>query len=425
MNARKEKHRENSSERRLKIAIVSKADRSGGGASRVAADLADLLNEAGHTAHHWLLHRRGRAEAHVRDLYGERFSKAFRLVNAISRSVGTAELFPVELSVLGRRARREGYDLVHFHDLTSAVSPLTVLALSKRWPTFWTFHDCSPFTGGCLYPMDCTRYLTRCGACPQRGDWPLQSRFDRTGFMQDVRRVTHRFGSVHALSPSNWMADRAMESGVVPRRPEVIPNGVDTKRFRPRNRAELKRMLEIDPERTVLLLAAGDVEDARKGTRQAIEALNAIREKRPHLIVVGHAGNALCEALRGFDVLFAGWVSSDEFKSRLFAASDAYLFCSLADNLPLTVLETMASATPTLGFATGGIPEMIEHERTGYLVRPGDISGLVSGLEKALQGGGRLAKWGEAARTRAVEHFSNELFLENHLRYYRKIIGER
>ena len=161
--------------RLLKVAIVSKSDAAGGGASRKAGELADLLISAGHVAHHWVSYIKGEYKDYHRFLYGSHGVGALKWIRQKSKDWGFVDYVPVELLPLIWRGRLKEYDMVHFHDLSSAVSPLTVRYIARKKPAVWTFRDCSPFTGGCLYPQDCTAFRSRCGDCPQMGQWPLDT----------------------------------------------------------------------------------------------------------------------------------------------------------------------------------------------------------------------------------------------------------
>ena len=62
-------------------------------------------------------------------------------------------LLPVEYPFLRRRLA--AFDLVHIYDTWTVFSLWTTRWIAHRMPTCWTFHDCSAFTGGCLYMYDC------------------------------------------------------------------------------------------------------------------------------------------------------------------------------------------------------------------------------------------------------------------------------
>jgi glycosyltransferase involved in cell wall biosynthesis len=123
---------------------------------------------------------------------------------------------------------------------------------------------------------------------------------------------------------------------------------------------------------------------------------------------------------RDVEVRFTGYVGDRSELSRCIAASDAFICCSEADNQPLALLEAMACGVPTVGYATGGIPETLGG--CGRLVRVGDHVALVAALREVLDPivGSRL---GRLARMRAEERHGMESFLAAHVAVYRNVIA--
>jgi len=79
-----------------------------------------------------------------------------------------------------------------------------------------------------------------------------------------------------------------------------------------------------------------------------------------------------------------GYVSDVNRIVQIYQAADVYVLPSLEDNLPNTLMEAMACGVPCVGFAVGGIPEMIDHERNGYVARPRDAADLAAGIYHVL-----------------------------------------
>jgi glycosyltransferase involved in cell wall biosynthesis len=406
----------------MKIAIISKADSSGGGASRVAEELCKLLQGKGHKADHFVSVKSPDATK-VHSMFSSFYvARIARRLNHYVKKAGFPELIPWELPFLLAQRVVE-YDLIHFHDISGAISPFTVHFLAERRPTCWTFHDCSPFTGGCLYPLSCERFKQSCGSCPQLGNWPIDTQFDFTGFLRNIKRKTAQSRWLVPVAPSLWMAKLAKQSGLYPQLPVVIPNGVDTNTFAPSDRPSIRRQLDLPVDRFIVLLVSAYVGESRKGVQFAVAALEETRSVRPHILVIGNLDTETRTALNQFETTETGYLADVQQKSAYFSAADVCLFTSLADNMPLTILETMACGIPTVGFATGGVPEMIDHELSGYLVAPKDVNGLSYGLQLALQDG-RAVHWGKKARERVQTDYTHQVFLENHLQLYRETIAK-
>ncbi len=412
----------------LRIAILSKSDSRGGGASRVAELLAAGLRRSGHTAVHFRAQGTG-FTATSRPLYGPApLRQATRLAHAAQRRLGWGETVPFELPAVMLAGLARNFDLVHAHDLSSAISPLTLRWLAARLPTVWTLHDCSPFTGGCLYPMGCTRFRTSCGGdggCPRLGEWPIDGLLDRTGPIQRIKTALHAQGSLTTLAPSAWMADLAASSGKLRARPQIMANGVDLGVFRPAaNRAALRRWLGLPAERRIVLVSAGFLHDTRKGIPQALAALREVADLKPFVLVVGEAERHLPQALGGLAHHATGYLTDPARLADCYAAADLFLFCTLADNQPLAVLETMACATPVVGFATGGIPELVDQGQNGWLVSPDQPAALAAGLRRALAPDVAEA-WGRAARVRVEAEFGLERCIARHVALYRSLLDRQ
>src|SRR5690606_27328750 len=109
------------------------------GASRVAADLANLLNKEGTVeTHHWLGQVKGDWAPHYRRLHGRKFLKFTRKAcNWFSMQAGFPDFFTPEMWYF-RWARTEKYDLYHIHDTPRTASPVFIRWLSKQAPVLWT-----------------------------------------------------------------------------------------------------------------------------------------------------------------------------------------------------------------------------------------------------------------------------------------------
>jgi glycosyltransferase involved in cell wall biosynthesis len=404
----------------VRIAIVSKADSFGGGASRVAEDLAEAYRQRGHLAVHWVSWTKKGYDLGRRRLYGELWQRRLYRWSRAVKSWFAPDLIPFELPNLYLQNLPGNYDVVHFHDISSAASPLTIGWFARRMPTLWTFHDCSPFTGGCLYPLDCERYRTGCSRCPQHGRWPIDSRFDYSALSRGVRRRVLD-GPVNLLAPSHWMAD--MAAATLGRQPEVLPNGIDTATFRPpEDKEALRARLGLPGGRVVVLLSAASLSSPYKGMHHAIHALTSISDLRPLVLLVGEVASEVKEQLANLDVHVTGFIGEAPALAAYYGAADYFVCPSVAENMPLVVLETMACGVPTIGFQVGGIPEIVEDGVNGRLVPIGDGAALARELRRAIVEQLALA-WGVLAAERIAKHFTLTQMADRHLEVYEKAIA--
>jgi len=78
------------------------------------------------------------------------------------------------------------------------------------------------------------------------------------------------------------------------------------------------------------------------------------------------------------------FLSQQEDIAKPYQAADLFVIPSLEDNLPNTIMEALACGTPCVGFHTGGIPEMIDHEKNGYISTYKSEKSLAEGIYKTL-----------------------------------------
>ncbi|SEK24300.1 Glycosyltransferase involved in cell wall bisynthesis [Xaviernesmea oryzae] len=358
-----------------------------------------------------------------RNIYGVQRSLYAALNEGLKRELSLAEVFPFEAENLRTEVDKFEFDVVHFHDISSAISVKTIEKLAKLVPTVWTLHDCSPFTGGCLYPMDCKRYILpkHCGKCPQLGRWPVDTKWDTTWINHKMKTRAHSSGEIHIVSPSRWMARQAEGSGMLRRPVQIIPNGIDTKFFFPRSRDIVRQRLDIPDHHNVLTTISGHLADERKNVQAVIDVLTKLNRADVTLLLIGNINPEILEKTKGFNVVFSGYVHTADKMAEVLSAADAYVFTSLAENHPLSVLEAMSCGLPILGFQTGGVSEQVESGATGLLCPTGDNAALLACVKEALASG-KLSDWGKAGRATVERDFTRTRMADDYRRLFESLI---
>ena len=145
-------------------------------------------------------------------------------------------------------------------------------------------------------------------------------------------------------------------------------------------------------------------------------------------------GRIIVGWLRTSDVLFAephtggmitikdkGFVIRETL-ARAYACADVCLFPSLAENYPMTVLESLASGTPVVAFDVGGIPEQIVPGQTGYVAHDGDADELTAGLVQLAGDREHARQMGLKGREFVVRNCSTKAVVERYRRVYEEAI---
>jgi glycosyltransferase involved in cell wall biosynthesis len=237
-----------------------------------------------------------------------------------------------------------------------------------------------------------------------------------------VRRAAPSCGAV--LCNSEWTRARVGEFLGHPDRPElaVVLGGVDTERFRPLDRAAVRREIGWPEGDEVAFLAARHT--VKKGIDTAIEAVKLLEHKRPRLrlLVAGYGTEtdnlrALTEELGLTDrVRFVGGLPH-ALMHRYLAAADVALapsrdvydprrFAIDYETMGRMICEAAACGIPTVASACGGIPEVVLDGETGLLSRPNDSESVAAALDCLLSDPDRTAALGRRARAWAEEKLS-------------------
>lgn len=104
------------------------------------------------------------------------------------------------------------------------------------------------------------------------------------------------------------------------------------------------------------------------------------------------------------------------------ASSDVFVQPSLAESIPNATKEAQFLGIPAVGSDVGGIPEIIEHEKTGLLVPPGDAHALAAAVNRLLDDCKLAATLADNARKSVIQKFSSDVLKSVYEKFYEKIV---
>ncbi|MBK8967765.1 MAG: glycosyltransferase family 4 protein [Lewinellaceae bacterium] len=320
-------------------------------------------------------------------------------------------------------------DVLHLHWINQGFLSLkqirALAALGK--PLVWSLHDMWAFTGGCHYSGACANYRQQCGHCPYLRK-PAANDLSNQVWQ---RKSTVLPKNIQFIAHSNWLANEARSSSLL-REYTVLsmPTPIDTRQYQPATESSIKQFRSekgIAEEATVLLFAAVKVQEERKGFRYLREALNWLKNNRPdctlEVVVIGNVDQQNLPQLP-YPTHVLGMVRDTEQLALIYGAADIFAIPSLEDNLPNTVLEALACGTPVVGFETGGIPQMVEHQVQGYIAPQRDSEQFAAGIHwLAAMPKNEHRQIRQAARSKAETRYSNTVVGSALLAVYNKLIN--
>lgn len=318
-------------------------------------------------------------------------------------------------------------DIIHLHWICYFQSIKTIkklIALGK--PIVWTCHDSWPFTGGCHVRLGCENFTGNCGKCPILHS---KGKHDLSWHILKKKKKAWRGNQIYFIAPSRWMQENisksALFSGNVCR---VIANPIDTEIFRPLDYAETESRTgyKKDGEKLHLLFGAHAVDIPYKGLSCLLKALEKLWEEQPELagqvvlhMIGGSQGKDVI--LQKYECHYWGFVDDVHKMAAIYNIADIYVLPSLDDNLPTMIMESLSCETPVVAFDTGGITDMLEHKRNGYVAAYGDAKELEEGILWVHQNnsGNSLGKYG---RETVKEKYDSDKIARQHIAFYEEAI---
>jgi len=209
-----------------------------------------------------------------------------------------------------------------------------------------------------------------------------------------------------------------------------IPNGIA-----PRNvtetREQVIQRLHLSDNRLILSVIANLEE--RKGHIFLLKGLKQLKDTYPNIsmpVCVIEGTGPTEEILKTFvdkndlkmDVLF---IPHEEQIFNLISASDCIILPSVKDeDFPNVILESMSLGKAIIASNFSGIPEQIEHMKSGFLVKPGDISSLATAIKFMLDHPEKRNLFGETAKVRFEELFKDKIAINHYREIYHKLTEE-
>jgi glycosyltransferase involved in cell wall biosynthesis len=200
----------------------------------------------------------------------------------------------------------------------------------------------------------------------------------------------------------------------------VIPNGVDTGRFRPdpERRGIARAALGLGGE--FVWLAAGRLM-WKKNYSLLLRAME--RQSRAALLIAGAGPDE--DALRATAPANARFLGARTDLPELMNAADAFVLSSDVEGLPMVLLEAGASGLPCVATRVGGVAEAMLDGHTGYLVPPGDADALGAAMTRmASLTAAERAAMGHEARAYALARFDLAAVVEQWEHLYRALLVE-
>ncbi|MBD3266122.1 glycosyltransferase [bacterium] len=247
-----------------------------------------------------------------------------------------------------------------------------------------------------------------------------------------MEQLTHGLDTLYVANSTEGKESALKLLNISARKMELIHNGIaiedESEKEYHRIREEARREFGFEKNHLVI----GMVAQLRPAKRHdlLLEAAGRLKNDFPtlRLLIVGQGKQetVLREMAREQGVeqetIFAGFRADVR---RLLHGLDIFALPSDVEGEPVSIMEAMEASLPVAATRTGGIPEIVEENKTGLLCEPGDVEGLISQLAKFLDSSVLRQNYGFAGRQRIIEQFSAARMAAQFEKLYEKCLQMR
>ena len=320
--------------------------------------------------------------------------------------------------LLDKKINNSGSEIINLHWFQGEMLSIRSISRIKK-PIIFTLHDSWAFLGSEHYPngYEDNRYIKGYN----RNNRPLNYQgldLDNICWQMKKRYWKSKY---YIVSPSNWLASCAKKSFLMKSWPiKVIPNPIPTNIFKKSPKNLSRKIFNLDLKKYYILFGSlNGSNELRKGwdlLKQALEMMSN-NNNQIEAIIIGE-NEPINSPNLGMKINYFGSLQDNQTLALIYSAVDLAVVPSRMENLPQIATEAISCGTPVVAFNCSGHPDVIDHEKTGYLADPFDTKSLKKGIEWILEDKNRLIKLSENCRNKALRFWDSKIIAEEYMKIY-------
>ncbi len=262
-------------------------------------------------------------------------------------------------------------DVVNLHNVGAVLRHSDILTIARRYSVVWTMHDNFALN---LYNL---RYTVPDGS----GEIVYGKLVNSGGQARYLEKMLEADLPITFITPSEWLREENLEGVAGRKEIKVIPNGFSKDMFFEEDQQESRRELNLDSEAFYVLFIATVLSNKLKNFPTLAEAVRLAGNPNLRIMAVGEATDEFRSEYPFVDV-FDHTIEQRRLR-QFYSAADAIAVPSVIENLPNVAVESLFCGRPVLGAKVGGIPEIVDPGKTGWLFdpyRPGELADLLGRL---------------------------------------------
>ncbi|WP_317367184.1 glycosyltransferase family 4 protein [uncultured Tyzzerella sp.] len=234
----------------------------------------------------------------------------------------------------------------------------------------------------------------------------------------------------YILAVTKSFKNMLIERGFDEKKLKVIYNGINMqKEIRPLDKKEFLKSYNIPYDESYLYVGIAARLQQVKGLKHFLEASKILLKEDKNIMFLIAGSGALEDNIKSFikennlqdNVKMLGFVKDI---NSFYNALDINVLTSYSESFPYALLEGARLKKATIATCVGGIPEMIKHNETGFLIKPSSSKDIAEKISILLKDKKLMSSFGESFYKYAYDHFSDEKMAKTHIDIYKNILKE-
>lgn len=317
-------------------------------------------------------------------------------------------------------------DIIHFHSLRWLTCSTLDICQKYNIPTILTLHDASH-----VCPVSTLLYKNQTFCknilCNSGNYLPcILNNCASSGLEASIRQALFEYITVqnnvfkninHFITPSNALKQLIIKAniGINSDKISVINNFLEDSYI----------AQEINYNNKGYFLYSGRL-SKEKGLQYLLDAILKLpKDINFHIVGIGPEEKKIAEFIEKnnlYNVKLLGFMNREKLLTEYRNCIAGIHPCNWFENFPTSIMEFFACGKPVIGSNIGGIPEQIEHNKTGLLFEPANVNKLINNIELLYNNNNLAIQYGYQAAKKAKEHYSKERYYNELIDLYKKLI---
>jgi glycosyltransferase involved in cell wall biosynthesis len=319
-----------------------------------------------------------------------------------------------------KKVNQSDADIINLHWIQHEMLSISDISRIQK-PIVWSIHDMWIFCGAEHIAWD-----SRWKDGYTKKNQPAHEKGLDINRWTWSRKYKHWKKPLQIVAPSRAYKNFVKNSKLIKSWPvTTIPNIIDENLWKPVKKDIARKLYDIKDEDFIILFGTSNANlEHHKGFDLLSAALKLLyqknKKKNIKLMVFGQSKPHTVPDL-GFSVQYLGYIYDQTHLCQLYSLADAMAVPSRQESFCQVACEAHACALPVIAFNTGGLSDIVDHKKTGYLAKKFDVTDYCNGIEWVFENRIRN-KLGEKARQRILNNFNKELSLKKYIELYKSII---